>query len=121
MYTEQDMARPKTTLAHHGPSVESWFEEEEARTPGWRAEIDTDVACIQLAGRLKALREKSGASQAEVARKAGTQQPHIARMESGKTVPSVELLNKVARALGWRLRIGLEPAAPAAKSKKPRH
>lgn len=65
----------------------------------FRAEFDR----LQLARKVKGLREKKKMSQVELAELAGTKQPNIARLESGKVVPKLDFLEKVARALGGRL------------------
>jgi len=53
---------------------------------------------LQLARKVKGLREKRKMSQVELAALAGTKQPNIARLESGKVVPRLDFLEKVARA-----------------------
>jgi len=60
---------------------------------------------LQLARRLKERREELGVSQAKVARLAGTSQPAIARLEAGDAVPSLDMLVRYARALGYGLRV----------------
>jgi len=54
-------------------------------------------------------RAESGLTQAEVARRVGTTQSAIARLESaeGKHSPSVATLQKYAKALGYRLELKL--------------
>jgi transcriptional regulator with XRE-family HTH domain len=54
-------------------------------------------------------RARAGLTQAEVARRVGTTQSAIARLESGagKHSPSVATLQRYARALGFRLEIRL--------------
>ena len=42
-------------------------------------------------------------SQVQLAALAGTKQPNIAQLESGKVVPRLDFLEKVARALGGHL------------------
>lgn len=49
---------------------------------------------------LSALRLAAGLSQAELADKALTSQPHIARIERGQTDPSTDLIARIAKALG---------------------
>ena len=90
---------------HHGSSVSGWFEEEEARRPGFLAEVDEEVERMALAHRLKSLREAAGLSQAELARRIGTKAPGIARMESGRFAPRFSVLHKIATALGVHMRI----------------
>jgi transcriptional regulator with XRE-family HTH domain len=54
-------------------------------------------------------RARTGLTQAEVAKRVGTTQSAIARLESGagKHSPSVATLQRYARALGFRLQIKL--------------
>ncbi|RJQ24974.1 MAG: XRE family transcriptional regulator [Peptococcaceae bacterium] len=47
-------------------------------------------------------------SQAELARKAGTRQSAIARLESGTYNPSLRFLKKVAKALDAQVKISLK-------------
>ena len=53
------------------------------------------------------LRELSGLSQSRLAARATTSQPAIARLESGRHVPSVNTLLKIASACGMHLVVGL--------------
>lgn len=52
-------------------------------------------------------RAAAGLTQAEVAKRMGTTQSVIARLESGKGSPSLATLRKYARALGCRLNFSL--------------
>ncbi len=52
-----------------------------------------------------AKRIKNGMSQKDLALKMGTQQPSIARFESGDYNPTIGFLKKVSEALGSRLEI----------------
>jgi len=67
---------------------------------------------VRLAKRLRRLREARGINQADLARAVKTTQSSIARFESGDHVPSLELIQRVAHALGVRVRVELEEAAP---------
>lgn len=49
---------------------------------------------------LSALRLAAGFSQAQLAEKALTSQPHIARIERGQTDPGTDLIARIAAALG---------------------
>jgi transcriptional regulator with XRE-family HTH domain len=53
------------------------------------------------------LRELSGLSQARLAARAGSTQPAIARLESGRQVPTVNTLVRIAEACGLHLVVGL--------------
>jgi transcriptional regulator with XRE-family HTH domain len=60
---------------------------------------------------VRAARLRSGVSQAELARRARTSQPSIARLEKGQVSPTVISLDRIARALGTELIIDFEPVA----------
>ena len=55
-------------------------------------------------------RETAGLTQAELARRMGTTQSAIAAIESGARTPTVELLDRLARACGGRLTIRIGAA-----------
>jgi len=80
-------------------SLDEFIGEQRAKDPEFRAEFDR----LQLARKVKGLREKKKMSQVELAALARTKQPNIARLESGKVVPRLDFLEKVARALGGHL------------------
>lgn len=46
------------------------------------------------------LRLRAGLSQSELASRAGTSQPHIARIEAGRNDPGTETVQRIANALG---------------------
>ncbi|MDP3941518.1 MAG: helix-turn-helix transcriptional regulator [bacterium] len=50
-------------------------------------------------------RLKRGITQAQLAKKIGTKQSAIARLESGNTNPSLAFLEKLAQAMDYRLKI----------------
>ena len=60
---------------------------------------------LALAQTVHDLREKRGLTQADLARLVGTRQPNISRLERGEAagLPSLDLLGRVAAALGGRL------------------
>lgn len=61
------------------------------------------------------LREISGVSQSRLAARAGTSQPAIARLESGRQVPSVRTLMRISGACGMHLVVGIaDPSLDAA-------
>ena len=53
-------------------------------------------------------RRAAGLTQSELARRAGTSQPAIARYERGAASPSVATLDRILRAAGQRLTLGSE-------------
>lgn len=81
--------------------------------PAAQAGYEAARRAFELGERVRALREAQGMSQAELARRMGTSQPAVARLEAGGVEPSIETLDRVSRALGSRLTIRLEDPVPA--------
>ena len=52
-----------------------------------------------ISDRLRAIREQHKLSQGDIEKRTGLLRPYISRIENGHTVPSVETLEKLARAL----------------------
>jgi transcriptional regulator with XRE-family HTH domain len=72
-----------------------------------------------LASAVTDVRGRAGLTQKELARRMGTTQPVIARLESGRTRPSMRTLERLAKATGSRLLISFEPHG-AKTSTRPR-
>lgn len=79
------------------------------RDPAYRREYEALEEEFALASAMIAARKKAGLTQAELAKAMETSQTAIARMESGRTLPSGNSLKRFARATGTRLRISFEP------------
>src|SRR6266536_1115043 len=62
-----------------------------------------------LASAVMDVRNRAGLTQEALARKMGTTQPVVARLESGRTRPSMRTLERLAEATGSRLLISFEP------------
>jgi|SRR3989344_5415848 len=60
---------------------------------------------LEIAYEIQRLRKEQGVSQAALARKIGTQQSNIARMEAGEQNFTTETLQKIAKALDRDLKI----------------
>lgn len=58
---------------------------------------------------IKDARNRAGISQSELATRSGTQQPAIARWESGRCDPSTRTTAKLLRACGYELNTELRP------------
>jgi predicted transcriptional regulator len=82
------------------------FKREMLKYPAIRKEYDALEEEFALAGELIGARSKAKLTQAEVARRMGTSQSAVARIESGRT-PSLTSLRKYARALGRKVEIKL--------------
>lgn len=67
---------------------------------------------------IRTTRARHGLSQARLARRAGTQQSAISRLEADEVSPSVETLELLMRAMGEQLRI---TAAPSERDYDPAH
>lgn len=50
--------------------------------------------------RLREIREKAGMSQSDLAKASGVSQSHISEIEAERTVPTVFVAKRLARALG---------------------
>jgi len=115
------------TQANRGESIETqaadllegWLESELAagRTPprprrrlpkgGIWVEVPTLLA-VRLA--LRMAREDAGLTQAQLAKRVGVSQPVIAALEHSDSNPTIQTLEKVARALGGNLQVSIELA-----------
>jgi|SRR5580704_5303422 DNA-binding XRE family transcriptional regulator len=58
---------------------------------------------LRIAHKVKALREKKQMTQMQLAELVGTKQPSIARLEAGNYWPRIDMLEKIAWALGVQL------------------
>lgn len=68
---------------------------------------------IALGEQVRRLREVRGMSQVELARRMGTVQSAIARIEAGGVDPKLDTLERLSRALNADLVIELRPREPA--------
>jgi predicted transcriptional regulator len=80
----------------------SWEDIKAARgdSPARRRGYEKAGRAMRIAFELRALREKKGLSQRELAERVGTTQSAIARLEAGSVSPSLPTLDKIAHALG---------------------
>lgn len=82
-------------------------------TPEFRAAYDALEDEFALASALIQARAAADMTQEQVAQAMGTTQAVVARLESGRVLPSTRTLERFAKATGTRLRISFEPAKPA--------
>jgi transcriptional regulator with XRE-family HTH domain len=79
------------------------------KDPKYRRAYDALEDEFAVAKAVIAARSRAGLTQTELARKMGTTQPVVARMESGRIQPSMRTLQRLARATRSRLMIRFEP------------
>lgn len=79
------------------------------KEPKYRKAYEALEEEFALASAVMDVRTRAGLTQEELARKMGTTQPVVARLESGRTRPSMRTLERLAEATGSRLLIGFEP------------
>ena len=76
--------------------------------PEVRAEYDRLAPEFELIESLLRSRIGAGLTQAQLAKKMGTSQSVIARLEGGNSAPSLSTLRRYAAATGTRLRVSLD-------------
>jgi ribosome-binding protein aMBF1 (putative translation factor) len=72
-------------------------------TPAMQAAYEHAGAAYELGERVRALREKAGLSQRELASRMGATQSAVARLEAGGAEPTLPTLRRLAGALGRTL------------------
>jgi HTH-type transcriptional regulator / antitoxin HipB len=82
----------------------------ERDTPATGAGYDRARRAFEFAEQVRTLREQAGISQVELARRMGTSQSAVARLEAGGTMPTLDTLERVAAALGAELVVELRVA-----------
>ncbi|MGO9097013.1 MAG: helix-turn-helix domain-containing protein [Bryobacteraceae bacterium] len=75
--------------------------------PAFRRAYEALKPEFAVARQLIAARHRAGLSQAEVARRMGTTQSTVARLESGQRLPALSSLQRYADAIGHRLDVRL--------------
>jgi DNA-binding XRE family transcriptional regulator len=83
------------------------------KDPQFMAEYDALEDEFVLAGALIRARSAADMSQQDIAAHMGTSQPAVARLEGGKSNPSLATLRRYAAAVGAKLVIGFEPLVKA--------
>jgi len=79
------------------------------KEPKYRKAYEALEPEFVLASAVVDARNRAGLTQEELAKKMGTTQPVVARLESGRVRPSMRTLERLAQATGSRLLISFEP------------
>jgi ribosome-binding protein aMBF1 (putative translation factor) len=89
----------------------SWSDvrDQRMREPGATEAYKATRLAFELGRMVRALREQRGWSQTQLARTAGMTQPAVARFESGGTVPTLPVLERLAHALEADLVVQMRP------------
>jgi ribosome-binding protein aMBF1 (putative translation factor) len=106
--SEEDSMKRKFISAEE--SFKRW-----SKDPKYLAVYDALEKGIALASALIKARSEAEMTQEEVAEAMGTTQAVVARLESGKVLPSTRTLERFARATRTRLRISFEPDREATR------
>lgn len=88
------------------------------KDPKYVAEYEALEKEFAFASALIEARGRADMTQEEVAEAMGTTQAVVARLESGKVLPSTRTLERFARATRTRLRISFEPQREAVAMKR---
>jgi ribosome-binding protein aMBF1 (putative translation factor) len=94
----------------------SWSELRTRRMsePGATEAYHAAALAYELGRTVRGLREQRGWSQTQLAAAAGMTQSAVARFESGGTVPSLPVLDRLAGALDADLTVSVTPREPVA-------
>lgn len=84
---------------------------EQLKDPAFRQAWKENELSYQIARALIKLRLDLNLTQQELARRAGVPQLVVARLESGKYLPSLRSLEKFAKKLGLQVKLDLVPDA----------
>lgn len=83
------------------------------KNPAYRKAYDALEEEFALASAVIEARSRAGLTQEELAKRMGTTQPVVARLESGRSRPSTHTLERLAKATGSTLVIRFEPTHAA--------
>ena len=100
-------------------AADEWLDKVIHKSPAFQAQVEEELAAINVAQDLVALRESRGLSQVQLADRLGITQSAIAQLESAQP-KNVELrtLVRVAAALGAHVDVSIRPRRQARKSRQ---
>jgi len=102
-------------------AADAWLDGLIHQSPAFQAQVEEELAAINVAQDLVALRESRGVSQVQLADRLGITQSAIAQLESAQP-KNVELrtLVRVATALGAQVDVSIRPRQQAERKARPR-
>ena len=82
----------------------------ELKNNDFKLSFDEHNFYLQIAHLISDLREKTGLSQSDLAKKASVSQPMIARLEKGdhQRTPTFDTIYKILKALGYEMSINVQ-------------
>jgi predicted XRE-type DNA-binding protein len=100
-------------------TADAWLDGLIHQSPAFQAQVEEELAAINVAQDLVALRESRGLSQVQLAKRLGITQSAIAQLESAQP-KNVELrtLVRVAAALGAHVDVSIRPRQAEGKSRQ---
>ncbi len=91
-------------------TISQHIEEEYKKSPAFRRSYDEEVLLLKIAYKIAQLRKQRHITQGELAKRMGTTQQTVSRLEDSKnTRVSVHTLTRLARALNARISIDIVP------------
>lgn len=89
----------------------SWrtLRERRMSEPGATEEYEATKLAYELGKAVRERREQQGWSQTDLAKAAGMTQSAVARFEAGGTIPTLKVLERIARALDAELMVQFKP------------
>jgi transcriptional regulator with XRE-family HTH domain len=87
------------------------------KNPEVKAEYDLLESEFALIDTLLSMRQKSGLTQDEVAKKMGTQKGNISRLEKGSSNPSWKTIQNYAHACGFEISMKIKTMSPHQKQR----
>ena len=82
--------------------------EKDLQNPEFKKEWDALELDFQIQAALMKARIDADMTQAELAKKSGVRQSNISRIEAGAVIPRLDTLEKLAQAMGKKLKITME-------------
>jgi ribosome-binding protein aMBF1 (putative translation factor) len=79
------------------------------KDPAVRTEYDRLGPIFAVVGEMVEARQTAGLTQAEIAKRMGTSQSVIARLENARHMPTFDMVSRYAAAIGRRIDIHLVP------------
>ena len=100
MHNTEDVESP---FVDERDDLDEEIEERSRRSPAYPRILAAAVRTRALVKALVQARERAGLTQAEVARRMGTTQPAVARLERGEADPRLSTIERYAEVVGWQL------------------